>query len=270
MKPPRGSIPDPLAAIRARFVPTEDLKFSFTVDDAAIAAWHARLGPHGLYPRELASALTDGTGFAREFRFTRFDPITGELRLETTGFDAGTRAFFSGRELDFVNGVIHLEKTDVTEGYKGASTGSILLGNAYRLARQLRFGGLELLASMQGTYVWARAGFLVTKRTWEDERPGGRLRGPVVERLWGISPMELPPLERDILIRLMERDDPRMLWDLVDLPRKVTSTEPPNNRVKIGWSLLAETQASWYGRLPFGEADAVERLEGYLRDKGLA
>lgn len=266
MNIPPPSIPDPLDdATRALFKPEGDLSFGFPVDDGVMTWWRDKLGCRGLYPRELAAALGGGTERRCAFRFTEFNPTLEHLRLETRGFDGEVQVFFSGRSLEFDRGVIHLNKTSVETGYRGERIGTILLANAYELAVKLGFERLELLAAMDGTCVWARAGFLIADETWLPDN-AERLRGPVRQRIYGLPRSEVDQQTQGLLLRLIEQQRPDMLWDLVDVPGKVMSNKPPA-RTELSWALLAETEARWYGYLPVGPGEPRDRLLDYLRKK---
>ncbi|MGN8094767.1 hypothetical protein [Methylobacterium sp. 22177] len=266
MTPPYGSIPSPLdEAIRARFDLGGTISFKTPLDDAAMQWWHDKLGAYDLYPRELAEALTGGTGFDRTFEF-QIGPGPEEIRLITRAYDNGVEAFVSGRSLLFDEKVIHLDKTTVQDGYKGLKVGSTLLGNAYRLLLRIEFDQLELLAAWDGAYVWARAGFLLSPKTWAEKDKPDRLRQPIKDRLEQIGWGELPPVKKSALLRILDEDhEPTMLWRLVEVEGKVTSARTPPDKVKLPWSLLAETEASWYGYLHREDAAAVARLQTYLR-----
>lgn len=267
MKIPPGEIPDPLDdTTRRRFDVAPDLRFRFDVDDAVMTWWRDALGPAGLYPRELAVALAGRTDHRCEFEYTACDPDKGHLRLESKGFDGDVPAFFSGRSLEFDRRVVHLDKTSIQDGYKGEGTGSILLANALFVADRLAFARLELLAAMDGTYVWARAGFLIDDKTWGPEY-AERLRAPIRERLYAIPRRDLDEAKRDLLLSLVDQGRDTMLWDLVDVAGSTTSVKTPHDRVPLGRALLAETDASWYGFMPTAPGEARRRLEDYLRKK---
>lgn len=265
MTPPYGSLPSPLdEAVKARFEPKAAITFKVPLDEPTMAWWHEKLGKPGLYPDELAEALTGGVDLDRRFEF-EIEPDADRIRLVTQAFDGEVPVFTSGRSLEFDRGVVHLDKTTIENGYRGQKVGSRLLGNAYRLLRQIGFGELELLAAWDGAYVWARAGFLISPKTWAEKDRPDRLRQPIRERVERIGWSDLPPLRRAAVLRLLDRDDPAMLWDFVEIEGRVTSEKSPPDRVKLPWSLLAETDASWYGRLPLSDPRAVARLEAYLR-----
>lgn len=264
---PPVSYPDPLDdALRDRFKAGEGLTFDRDLTDEQMRWWNERFGPLGLFPREMADRLANGLPEPRTYRVTLVDPLREHVRVEVRVLaEDGATLIVSDRSIEFDNEQIHLNKTSIRDDLQGLRHGRRLLRNAFSLAMDLELPKLALTALMHGPWVWPRAGFLPDPGDWAS----GETQGKIVQQLYRLPPGEIRQDRREALRGFIERGDRNVVRTLALLRDQVRSSRDPRRRVKLGWYLLAEGEASWKGSLRLDDEEAVRRLRCYLAAGGV-
>ena len=126
------------------------------------------------------------------------------------------------------------------EDKQGGSIAKTVLKDSFKLYDELGVSRVELEANIDvGSYAWAKYGFLPTDKAW------AQLRVKLSERIESLS---VPRDVEDMLLALIESDDPRTIWLIADSP--------------YGKDLLLS--ASWDGYIDLKNAQAMDRFKGYI------
>jgi len=141
---------------------------------------------------------------------------------------------------------------------KGLSKG--VLSNQMKLWEEIGVERVELNANINvGGYAWSRYGFKPTQGEWNKLRKS--LRDDVARS-------NLTGDEKSILLKVLNSDDPRGIWTVADMSRKVTNKDvfvvglKKDKPLKIGQRLLMDS--NWNGGLDLKDQEQMERFRNYL------
>ena len=244
---------------RSGSVFTEGVEFTIPMTDQIVKWWETRFGRYDMFPKDLCSFLVADLPFARTCQITGVDLDREIVCVEIQGIDALGEVYLTARSVEFAERQVHLNMTDLRTDVQGHGYGTLLARNCYRLARRLELDRLGVTAIGGGSYVWARAGFLPTHKSWNDERCKQRIANHLIH---------IPELDWETannVYTMLGSDDEQTMWDLSDLEERVRSCYRPDKLIPLGRALLAESGASWKGTLEMNENDTDSHAEQLMR-----
>jgi hypothetical protein len=205
---------------------------------------------HGALSRDLALKLFVSTAIGNDggLRLDMF--VSDDSRTEVGQLQR--LVHFQRREVDHASAFIDRE-----QAMQGL--GATLIRNCCALYLRWEMRTVHLIAGRTvGGYAWARMGWRPTIESWKNLRE--RLRERLVTHV-----LLLTRLERTVIDRAIQSDDPRMIWRLADLGRVIK--KDGHDEMSIGKVLLLGT--AWVGELHLHESEGLDRLRDYLSCKGL-
>lgn len=147
--------------------------------------------------------------------------------------------------------VLHVVDMNSESQKKGQ--GTLMMRNLYQLAQQLDAKQITMDAVMNGSYVWARFGFVPTQTAWEEAKPALHKK---LKRL-----TSMPEEMRGFVESVLASPDPKAIWILADIPKY---------GVKLLDNLtLGNDRYGWKGVLDLHDTESVQRFETYVQHKML-
>ncbi len=215
-----------------------------------------------LTKEDLGNILTFNAYGRFELEFFGFTSQNYNCRLRegfsglSTGWECNP-----GHSVDFRGWGFDIQKT-------GRGLLKPLLANRVALADEFGCREMHSMFSMMGTYVFARAGFVPTEKSWMNLRADILKRLSDLEDEIGITP-ELSERVRQICAQ----DSPSSIWEIADLKDPVKATLPvpaTEGRVKpdtIGKNLLMDQV--WFGAFSLDNPEQMQRLAQFVGPKTL-
>ena len=115
---------------------------------------------------------------------------------------------FSEIAFDFRGKKIDLKEVRVNPRFQNNGIFKVFMRNMLELSEMLEMGALEFHATEVGAYAFARMGGLPSKEGWLELRDKIRKRA---------EDLPLTEAQRIQIMTLLESDDPKTLWKIVDL-----------------------------------------------------
>lgn len=271
---PPGEEPDRFDRYRDRFRNGASNRLSFMIepDEDAVRWWietfvdpFEREDKPGLFPEDMAARLSASGPGAKMFRYRTIDPEAGSFELEIIGRDdVGTRIFLHSPVLEIADRRFYQDLVDVEAKYQRRGIGRGLLRDVYRIARLLSLERITLDAEKDGSYAWARAGFVPEPASWINIEQSALWRLGAAERHLSQETIE----QVKALLSAGGRDT-RLIRQIADLSTKVPTRKPverdEDRYVTLGEALLAESGARWRGHLVFPERGAFTADEAQTK-----
>jgi hypothetical protein len=213
-----------------------------SIDQRFIDQWERHMG--AMPPARLAERMTEGVD--AEIADIMFSPdgtfmtMSSELRI------GGRAAGFMDRRFYITEGIVEHARFVVEEWAQAKGLGKKILKNSVRLYEELGLKKVRLEANIDiGGYAWARYGMVPNYQSWV------MLREDALARLEGASGPAV-----DQLRKILERDDPKAIWDLADSDARVYGDERFGKKFLMG--------RSWVGELDLSDRESMERFWNYV------
>ncbi len=258
-KIPTG-IPTPTigSALQSQFVAGQNLKFVNPVSAAQIAWWRGRFGAQGPLPASISYALSRNVDLPISYEVDIRDDHRVEVRISLISSDQAGTVLEAERSILFSKDALNLNFMEVRADFRGRGIGFQLVANCYDLAKDLRLRRLTVTAVDDGSYMWAKAGFVPFRRVWNETS----LKDIIAQKLHLIPGIDWAI--RNEVYAALGSDDPHSIYILVGMRDPVLSTAMPGTMVPLGRALLAESGATWAGSLDFNDRLANLRARSQL------
>jgi len=262
VKRPAGTSLAPPAGWPDQFQSDRAVAFSSPIIQATAGWWVQSfvIGGSPVFPREMAERLAAGLPGRPKCLFTLVAPGLGRVSVEVQGVDdSAHQIWFSGQSIEFVPiRRVFSDLVMVANDRQGTGIARTIMANCYGLGRDLGLDELGLRASWVGAYSWLRFGFVPQGDDWQ-----GPLKAHLVGRLLAVK-NSIPQTAFNSALRILGSEEPKAAWILADdcTPIVIAGTE--RRFMTLGQALFADCGATWYGRVSFSDAEAVERFEDYV------
>jgi GNAT superfamily N-acetyltransferase len=255
-----SAIPAPTigSAMQAQFVAGQNLTFVNPITAVQIAWWHGRFGARGPSPGAIAHALGRKVALPISYELDIRDDHRDEVRIGLVSLDQAGKVLEAERSILFLRDALNLSFMEVRMDFRGRGVGFQLVANCYDLAESLSLKRLTVTAVDDGSYLWAKAGFVPFRRVWNETS----LKDTIARKLHLIPGVSWAM--RDEVYTALGSDDPHSIYILVGMRDPVPSTAVAGTRVPLGRALLAESGATWAGSLEFNDRLANLRARSQL------
>ncbi|MCY1327443.1 hypothetical protein D9M68_487300 [compost metagenome] len=215
------------------------------VTPGALQWWSERFWTTGLRPFEICRRLVECVPHGYTSDLFALTAPKRYAEFEIFGNDQDGEVYALSRAFDLDESNLYQGFLEIRPDMRNLGYGKIFAQNCYRLAGELGLERLLVKPLDGGSYFWARAGFLPSTESWNDDNCKGR----IATYLGGLGRVRASARLR--VSAFLQSSEPATIWMIADMPDPVQSAQNPRHTITLGKALLAESGATWHGSIDF-------------------